>query len=222
MLPAGPMAARVQRECAKLLCMLGFAPLTPDQIRVLAHPLRSRLVERLRTRGPATATKLARELDTNSGTTSYHLRRLAAYGLVQPSGGGRGRERRWEASARRQVTATIPGSPGAAGAAGTATRRIDPDTEQSLDWLDRDYIRHFAEKAEPWLDAAPEWPDAWGDSCGLRDGMVLVTGPQLADLRAELDGVLARYRRVGQGNPKAKRVAVYTSCQPLDLDTPPH
>ncbi|HNV14097.1 MAG TPA: hypothetical protein PKL63_05495, partial [Dermatophilaceae bacterium] len=57
--------------------------------------------------------------------------------------------------------------------------------------------------------------------CGLRDGMVLVTAPQLADLRAELDGVLARYRRVGQGNPKAKRVAVYTSCQPLDLDSPP-
>ena len=51
--------------------------------------------------------------------------------------------------------------------------------------------------------------------------MVLVTAPQLADLRAELDGVLARYRRVGQGNPKAKRVAVYTSCQPLDLDSPP-
>lgn len=59
------------------------------------------------------------------------------------------------------------------------------------------------------------------EPCGLRDGMVLVTAPQLADLRAELDGVLARYRRVGQGNPKAKRVAVYTSCQPLDLDSPP-
>jgi hypothetical protein len=102
-----------------------------------------------------------------------------------------------------------------------STRGADPDTESSLDWLDRDYVRHFAEKAELWLDAAPEWPAGWTDPCGLRDGMVLVTAPQLADLRAELDGVLARYRRVGQGNPKAKRVAVYTSCQPLDLDSPP-
>ncbi len=191
--------------------MLGFAPLTPDQIRVLAHPLRSRLVERLRTRGPATATKLAKELDTNSGATSYHLRRLAAYGLVQPAGGGRGRERRWEASSRRH---TIP----AGAAAGSDRRAADPDTESSLDWLDRDYVRHFAEKAELWLDAAPQWSSAWSEHCGLRDGMVLVTAAQLADLRAELDGVLARYRRVGQGNPKAKRVAVYTSCQPLDLD----
>jgi DNA-binding transcriptional ArsR family regulator len=203
--------------------MLGFAPLTPDQIRVLAHPLRSRLVERLRTRGPATATKLAKELDTNSGATSYHLRRLAAYGLVQPSGGGRGRERRWEASARRHTvpSAGVSGTESGAGGQTAAARGADPDTESSLDWLDRDYVRHFAEKAELWLDAAPEWPEPWTEPCGLRDGMVLVTAPQLADLRAELDGVLARYRRVGQGNPKAKRVAVYTSCQPLDLDSPP-
>ena len=200
--------------------MLGFAPLTPDQIRVLAHPLRSRLVDRLRRRGPATATALAKEMDTNSGATSYHLRRLAAYGLVQPAGGGRGRERRWEASARRHTVASGTGTPPKSGAA-AVTRSSDPDTESSLDWLDRDYVRHFAEKAELWLDAAPAWPDPWADPCGLRDGMVLVTAPQLADLRAELDGVLARYRRVGQGNPKAKRVAVYTSCQPLDLDSPP-
>ncbi|MBK8468708.1 MAG: helix-turn-helix domain-containing protein [Actinomycetales bacterium] len=196
--------------------MLGFVPLTPDQIRVLAHPLRARLVERLRTRGPATATKLAHEFDTNSGATSYHLRRLEVYGLVQPAGGGRGRERRWEASARRQAA----GHEGGQGARARSAEN-DPDTESSLDWLDRDYIRHFAEKAEQWLDAAPEWPEGWTVPAGLRDGMVLVTQAQLADLRAELDGVLARYRRVGQGNPKARRVAVYTSCQPIDLEKPP-
>ena len=117
--------------------------------------------------------------------------------------------------------AGVGGSGGGASGPIASTRGADPDTESSLDWLDRDYVRHFAEKAELWLDAAPEWPAGWTDPCGLRDGMVLVTAPQLADLRAELDGVLARYRRVGQGNPKAKRVAVYTSCQPLDLDSPP-
>ena len=55
--------------------MLGFAPLTPDQIRVLAHPLRSRLVDRLRRRGPATATTLAKELDTNSGACLLYTSR---------------------------------------------------------------------------------------------------------------------------------------------------
>ena len=82
-------------------------------------------------------------------------------------------------------------------------------------------MRHWAGKAGLWRGAAPGWPAGWTDPCGRGDGMGLVTAPQLADLRAELDGGLARSRRVGQGNPKAKRVAVYTSCQPLDLDSPP-
>jgi hypothetical protein len=33
--------------------------------------------------------------------------------------------------------------------------------------------------------------------------------------------VLARYRRVGQGNPRVKRVAVYTYAYPVDLDSLP-
>jgi len=52
------------------------------QIRVLAHPLRFRLLGRLRLDGPATATGLARALETNTGATSYHLRQLADVGLV--------------------------------------------------------------------------------------------------------------------------------------------
>ena len=59
--------------------------LHPDtrQLRVLAHPLRSRLVGALRFHGPATATQLAARLGTNSGATSYHLRQLAEVGLVE-------------------------------------------------------------------------------------------------------------------------------------------
>ena len=40
-------------------------------LRVLAHPLRSRLLSTLRVGGPATATDLAAQLGTNSGATSY-------------------------------------------------------------------------------------------------------------------------------------------------------
>src|ERR1035438_7930537 len=43
-------------------------------LAVLAHPLRSRLLDELRISGPATATTLAAALHTNSGATSYHLR----------------------------------------------------------------------------------------------------------------------------------------------------
>jgi DNA-binding transcriptional ArsR family regulator len=70
-------------------------PLTPHQIRALAHPLRYRLLELLR-EGPATATTLARRLGESSGATSYHLRQLGRYGLVEEdSERGTGRERWW-------------------------------------------------------------------------------------------------------------------------------
>ena len=68
------------------------------QIRVLAHPLRARIPGLLRTNGPATATDLARMLDTNSGATSYHLRQLAHVGLVIDTGEGQGRRREWRAT----------------------------------------------------------------------------------------------------------------------------
>ena len=70
--------------------------LSSRQIRVLAHPLRVRLLGRLRGDGPATATQLAGVLGTNTGATSYHLRQLADAGLVvEEDRPGGGRQRRW-------------------------------------------------------------------------------------------------------------------------------
>ncbi len=51
--------------------------------------------------------------------------------------------------------------------------------------------------------------------------MVLVTAEQLEAMRAEIDEVVERYRRVGQGNPEAKRVATYVCFYPLDIDQTP-
>ena len=73
--------------------------LTPERLRVLAHPLRSRIVAALRRDGPATSTTLAQVLATNSGATSYHLRKLESVGLVEDTGEGEGKRRLWRASA---------------------------------------------------------------------------------------------------------------------------
>src|SRR5215213_4673047 len=67
-------------------------------VRVLAHPLRSRLLGELRLKGPATATELAAQLSTNTGATSYHLRKLESVGLVTDTGEGEGKRRVWRAS----------------------------------------------------------------------------------------------------------------------------
>ena len=128
-------------------------------IRVLAHPLRSRMLSLLRTNGPATATGLAAELATNTGATSYHLRALEAVGLVTDTGEGVGKRRLWRASTQYHswTNSAFAG---------------DDDTRTALDWLQRNYIRQFAERAERWLDVAEGWPAEWVDALGLSDAFV--------------------------------------------------
>ncbi len=177
-------------------------------LRVLAHPLRSRLLAELRVHGAATATELAAALETNTGATSYHLRQLAEVGLIEDSGEGTGRRRVWRAVAAAgtpEVSAGIrDGAP------------ADPDDLAAADWLARDYLEHFTGRASQWLDARDQWPAAWEPVLGLEDHLVLVTAEQMTALREELLEVLARYRRLGQGNPQAKRVSVYTCALPVD------
>lgn len=182
--------------------------LDSTSVKVLAHPLRSRLLGALRLGGPATATALAASLSTNSGATSYHLRKLEAVGLVVDTGEGAGKRRLWAASA--DVTHVEP-----------SDFQDDEDAETAFGWLERDWLRHFTEKFGRWLDARTSWPSAWTDAAGMNDAMVVVTADQLAAMHLEIDAVIERHRRVGQGNPEAKRVATYLCFYPVDMDQTP-
>ena len=145
---------------------------------------------------------------TNSGATSYHLRRLETVGLVEDTDTGKGKERIWRAAVEQHSW--------------TQSELVDDeDALTALNWLERDYIRHFATKAEQWLDVQQDWPVEWVDHLGINDNVALVTLDQLRAMRAEIEDVLLKYRRVGQGNPQAKRVAVYTYAYPVDLDQSP-
>ena len=55
----------------------------------------------------------------------------------------------------------------------------------------------------------------------MNDDTVLVTADQLRALHAEIDEVVDRYRRVGQGNPDAKRIATYLVFYPVDMEKAP-
>jgi DNA-binding transcriptional ArsR family regulator len=178
-------------------------------LAMLAHPLRSRLLDELRLSGPATATTLAAVLHTNSGATSYHLRKLFEVALVveQDPAEGTGRRRLWGAS-----TESRPRDEGPSG------DTDDPDAQAAVAWLARDYLHLFSDRAEQWLDTQDRWPPAWREQVGLSDHLVQVTAGQLSALRGDLAEVLERYRRIGAGNPDAKRVSVYL-C-PLPVDSP--
>ncbi|HYI59920.1 MAG TPA: helix-turn-helix domain-containing protein [Microlunatus sp.] len=182
--------------------------LDAQAIRVLAHPLRSRLLSRLRTAGPATATDLAAALTTNTGATSYHLRKLESVGLVTDTGEGEGKRRLWRASTDFHSWTN-------------SAFRDDEDAATALDWLQRQYVRQLAEKAEHWLDAAPNWPAEWVDVFGLNDAFVTVTPEQMRDLNNRLDALLAEYRTVGEGDPRARRASVNTFARPVDPDVVP-
>lgn len=182
--------------------------LDAHSLKTLAHPLRSRLLSALRVGGPATATDLATRLGTNSGATSYHLRRLESVGLVADTGEGEGKRRLWRAAtdSHQWEPSDFVG---------------DEDAETALGWLQRDYSRHLGERYERWLDVESAWPVEWRDAMGMDDSWVLATPEQARAMRDELDAVVARYRRVGQGNPAARRVAMYAVMYPVDLDRAP-
>ena len=176
-------------------------------LRVLAHPLRSRLLSELRLHGPATATELAARLATNTGATSYHLRKLEEVELVSDTGSGTGKRRVWDASTRGHEwrPSEFAG---------------DADAEASLAWLSRHYQATLAERAERWAERSPHWPTAWRDTLGSGDDGVIVTAQQAASMWREIQEVVARYHDAGAGDPSAIKVLVWTHLLPVD-DEPP-
>ena len=182
--------------------------LDAGSLKVLAHPLRSRLLSALRRDGPATATGLAKALGTNSGATSYHLRRLESVGLVADTGEGEGKRRLWRAATESHgwKASDFVG---------------DEDSETALNWLVRDYSSHLAQQFGRWLDVEAEWPVAWRDATGMSDVFMLVTPEQAEAFTADLERLIERYRQVGQGRPDAQRLALYTALFPMDLDRAP-
>ncbi|MCK0118371.1 helix-turn-helix domain-containing protein [Isoptericola sp. S6320L] len=182
--------------------------LTAESVKVLAHPLRSRLLSALRRGGPASATALAAELSTNTGATSYHLRKLESVGLVEDTGGGRGKERIWQAATESHAWSH-------------ADLADDEDARTALGWLVRDYHRQFDVAYSRWLDVAESWPMPWQEVSGMGDAWVEVTPEQARQMQAELDAVVARYAHAGAGTPDARRLHLYMTSFPLEPDDVP-
>ncbi len=84
--------------------------LTAAQLRILAHPIRQRILRLLRSRGPNTASGLAALIGHSSGVTSYHLRIMAEHGhVVEDLDRGNDRDRWWR-SARRNSSVSFRGA----------------------------------------------------------------------------------------------------------------
>ncbi|MEH0936633.1 ArsR/SmtB family transcription factor [Micromonospora psammae] len=174
------------------------------QVRVLAHPLRMRLLGALRTNGPATATALAELLDTNTGATSYHLRQLAEVGLVaEDPDRGSGRQRWWQAA--HDVTNWEP-----------TDFDDDPDARAAIQWIHGDQVRLLVERAERWLAVEHEWSPAWRDALGMGDIFLTIPAHRMEALKAEVWQVLERYHdEADPTEPGAEPVHVFLAGYPM-------
>jgi DNA-binding transcriptional ArsR family regulator len=150
-------------------------------LRALAHPLRSRLLGQLRLHGPATASQLGRTVGESSGSTSYHLRQLAAYGFVEEvEGQGTARERWWRA--RHRLTSwradEIESQEGGA------------EVEDELIRIQLD-VRGRVLRA--WQQQRQELGAAWAAAASLNDHVLRLRPDQARALADELNAVLRRW-----------------------------
>lgn len=174
--------------------------LTARALKVLAHPLRIRLLGQLRVAGPATATTLAAALGTNSGATSYHLRKLAEVDLVTETGQRHGRQRWWRASTEMHSWFA-------------SDLDDDPDGAATAEWLHGESVRIFQRYAERWLSSQAEWSPEWRDASGASDYGLQLSAPQLRDLLDEISAVIARYR-TGPPDTDAAQVMLFLHAFP--------
>ncbi|MET9919643.1 winged helix-turn-helix domain-containing protein [Streptomyces sp. NPDC006435] len=206
--PAGPPAASPADPPDRLPAE-SDVELDTAALRVLAHPLRINVLALLRQRGPSTATRVAGELGINPGAASYHLRRLAAGGLiVEEPGRGTGRERWWRAAHRQSVH--------------DPTSAAAPERQEA----GRAYAHAVALACTERLRAAaqevPSLPEEWFEVSAFGDFVLRLAPEDVARMRDEVFAVISRYRQAAdRGAGELVPVAVQVQAFPVPGTVPP-
>ena len=154
----------------------------PRALRALAHPLRGRLLGWLRTYGPSTASRLAQEFGESSGSTSYHLRQLAAYGFVEElADEGNGRDRWWRARHRSTHFES-------------ADFLDDPAGREAVDELLRRQLGQQQRLLANFLNEERDLDPEWRAAASMNDWGLRLSPAAVRELASELNAVLARWR----------------------------
>jgi DNA-binding transcriptional ArsR family regulator len=163
-----------------------------DTLKALAHPLRMKLYRALTVAGTATASQLADQVDEAVSLVSYHLRKLAAHGLIEEAqaGSGDARERWWRPAA-----------------AGLSTRDEDfrdaPERAAAHSAVSRMHARQQHELYESYLDIQPTWEDAWRNAAFSAEYLMSLTPVELSRLGEELNELAAKWRAHGSAAREA-------------------
>jgi DNA-binding transcriptional ArsR family regulator len=179
----------------------------PQVMRALAHPARIEIMEYLGSTGSGvTATQMASVVALSPSATSYHLRELAKYGLVeQAPGRGDGRERVWRSTS-----------------AGWNLDSDDdrPETRAAEKELIEVYLsRDFARLKEFFTRRHDDEPKEWRDASVLMGKSLLLTAEELREVNAAVQEMLSPYerrRRAADPPEGARPVAVHYATFPIE------
>ncbi|WP_049568779.1 ArsR/SmtB family transcription factor [Nonomuraea sp. SBT364] len=150
-------------------------------LKALAHPLRLRLYRALSHAGTATASHLADQVDEAVSLVSYHLRRLAAHGLIleaEPQSAD-GRERWWQVDRGLQIQ--------------DSDFRDAPERAAAYASFTRLAFREHSEVYERYLDEQPTWDQEWRAAAFSSQFLPRLTAGELATMHDELTEVLKRW-----------------------------
>lgn len=179
----------------------------PQIMRALAHPARLKIMEQLKATGAAvTATECAEVAGLSPSATSYHLRALAKFGLIEeaPSRGD-ARERVWRSAMSSWRI--------------DAGRSAEPETQAAERALIEAFLAREVERTRDWLRRAADEPQEWYDAAMLADTVLLVTAEELAGLNAAVQQLLEPYkawRRAADRPAAGRAVAVQYKAVPID------
>ncbi|WP_419995363.1 ArsR/SmtB family transcription factor [Streptomyces boninensis] len=160
--------------------------LDPTGVRAVAHPLRMQLLFALRRGGAATASQLAAKLGESSGSTSYHLRQLAAQGFVEddPEHQGEGGRERWWRAAFTGIQVDT----------GELLKHPDPEVRGAMSlYLQEVAARHTLELST-WLGTMHEWSEAWRAMANQSDYGLKLTPERALELGDKIDELINSYR----------------------------
>ncbi|MEV6526648.1 winged helix-turn-helix domain-containing protein [Longispora sp. NPDC051575] len=169
----------------------------PKVMRALAHPARLAILTRLHQHGPTTATECAEVTGLSPSATSYHLRALADYGLIEKAESrGDGRETVWQSkSTHMHVHQDTPESR-------TAGRHL------LKAWLARQDQALY-----DWMDQEQEQSEDWRDVVRVDNVRVTVNPERLVELMERVHVLLEEYRDTGDDN--ARKVSISLRAVPL-------
>ncbi|MGA3486729.1 ArsR/SmtB family transcription factor [Micromonosporaceae bacterium DT55] len=185
----------------------GMTITDPRVMRALAHPARVAILQHLGSLGAgASATECAEVAGLSPSATSYHLRALARFGLVEEAPGrGDARERLW-----RTVNPALSVQAGP---------EAGPEARAAEEILVEAHLTRGLEQVRAWMARSGQEPAEWHEAALLSDSVLLLTAEELAALNGAVNELLEPYRRRNRGGvaPAGSRaVAVQYRAIPGD------